>query len=103
MNIVDIANAILPEAKIKIVGIRPGEKIHEQMIGLEDAPHTIEFENYYKILSKLHGWSTDKERIGSGKKVKNDFVYDSLSNHNYMTIKELQEWIKKNLIIINKL
>ena len=66
MKIVDIAKAIAPEAKINVIGIRPGEKIHEQMIGLEDAPHTIEYQNYYKILPTLHGWSNDKLRIGNG-------------------------------------
>ena len=101
MKIVDIAKAIAPEAKINVIGIRPGEKIHEQMIGLEDAPHTIEYQNYYKILPTLHGWSNDKLRIGNGKKVKNDFVYDSFSNDNYMSINDLQKWIKKNSNSIN--
>ena len=97
MKIVDIANAILPEAKINIVGIRPGEKIHEQMIGLEDAPFTFEYKDYYKILPNLHGWSEDKQRIGIGIKVSNDFVYDSYSNEDYMTADYLGSWIKKHL------
>ena len=102
MNIVDIANAIAPKAKINIVGMRPGEKIHEQMIGLEDAPYTVEYEDYYKILPNLHGWSNDKRRIGDGKKVKNDFVYNSLSNDSFMSKKDLQKWLKKNFNDINK-
>tara|TARA_X000000950_G_scaffold181320_1_gene219893 strand:+ start:23597 stop:24616 length:1020 start_codon:yes stop_codon:yes gene_type:complete len=102
MNIVDIANAIAPKAKINIVGMRPGEKIHEQMIGLEDAPYTVEYEDYYKILPNLHGWSYDKKRIGDGKKVKNDFVYNSLSNESYMSKADLQKWLKKNFNDINK-
>ena len=102
MNIVDIANAIAPKAKINIVGMRPGEKIHEQLIGLEDAPYTVEYEDYYKILPNLHGWSNDKKRIGDGKKVKNDFVYNSLSNDSYMSKVDLQKWLKKNFNDINK-
>ena len=103
MNIVDIAKAIAPNAEINIIGIRPGEKIHEQMIGLEDAPHTIEYKNYYKILPSLYDWSDDTQRIGNGKMVQNDFVYDSYSNDNYMSINELQEWLEKNSCRINKL
>ena len=103
MNIMDIAKAIAPDAEIDIIGIRPGEKIHEQMIGLEDAPHTLEYQNYYKILPALHGWSNDSKRIGNGKNVQKDFVYDSFSNDNYMSVKDLQEWIDKNSNSIKKL
>ncbi len=102
MKILDIAKAIAPDAKVNIIGIRPGEKIHEQMIGLEDAPHTVEYKNYYKILPSLYNWSSDKQRIGIGKTVKNDFVYDSFSNDNYMSIDDLQKWIEKNYNRINK-
>ena len=49
MKIVDIASAINPDAKIKTIGVRPGEKIHEQMIGVEDAEHTYEYSDYYKF------------------------------------------------------
>ena len=97
MNIIEIAKAIDPLAKIKIVGIRPGEKIHEQMIGVEDAPYTIEYDDYFKILPALHDWSKDKKRIGSGKKVPDGFVYESLSNENYMTSDFLKKWIDKNI------
>ncbi|MDC1356375.1 UDP-N-acetylglucosamine 4,6-dehydratase (inverting) [Pseudomonadota bacterium] len=97
MNIIEIAKAIDPLAKIKIVGIRPGEKIHEQMIGVEDAPYTIEYDDYFKILPALHDWSKDKKRIGSGKKVPDGFVYESLSNENYMTSEFLKKWIDKNI------
>jgi UDP-N-acetylglucosamine 4,6-dehydratase len=64
MTILDIANAVAPEAKHKIIGIRPGEKIHEQMIGQEDAPYTYEYENHFKILPAINGWSKDPKRIG---------------------------------------
>ena len=98
MNILEIAKAIAPEAKINIIGIRPGEKIHEQMIGVEDAPHTMEYEGYYKILPALYGWSQDKKRIGLGRPVADDFVYESLSNNDYMTSEYLKKWIEKNII-----
>ena len=98
MNILDIANAIAPNAKINIIGIRPGEKIHEQMIGYEDAPYTIEYDDYFKILPALHGWSNDQERIGNGNKVEENFVYESFTNKNYMSLDFLKNWIKTNII-----
>ena len=72
MNILDIAKAVAPEAETKIIGIRPGEKLHEQMISLEDAPHTFEYTDHYKILPAIHGWSGDASRIKTGKKVPRD-------------------------------
>ena len=77
------------------MGIRPGEKIHEQMIDEEDAPLHLNMKTYYKILPNLHGWSEDKNRIGNGKKVSNDFVYESYSNKDYMSVDYLEKWIKK--------
>ena len=97
MNIMEIAKAIDSEVKIKIVGIRPGEKIHEQMIGAEDAPYTFEYNDYFKILPAIHGWSKDTKRIGAGKKVPENFIYDSYSNKQYMSSEELKIWIKENI------
>ena len=97
MNIMEIAKAIDSKVKIKIVGIRPGEKIHEQMIGVEDAPYTYEYDDYFKILPAIHGWSKDKKRIGVGKKVPENFIYDSYSNKQYMSSEELKIWIKENI------
>lgn len=96
MAIGDIARAVAPEAKHKIIGIRPGEKIHEQMIGIEDAPHTFEYDTYYKILPAIHSWSSDPLRINGGKKVAEDFVYSSDNNSEWMTIKDLEHWIETN-------
>jgi len=96
MKIVDIAKAVSNEAKIEIIGIRPGEKIHEQMIGIEDATNTFEYENHYKILPSIHNWSVDSNRIKNGKKVPNDFSYTSDNNKSWMTISELKEWIILN-------
>ena len=96
MNILDIARSIDNDAKHKIIGIRPGEKMHEQMIGIEDAPHTFEYPDYYKILPMIHNWSKDKLRIKNGKRVSEDFVYSSDNNKDWMSIKELSAWIEKN-------
>lgn len=94
MGITDIAKAVAPEAKHKTIGIRPGEKIHEQMIGLEDAPHTFEYDDHYKVLPAIYNCSTDELRIKGGKKVCDDFIYTSDNNNEWMTIEELQSWIE---------
>ena len=69
MKIVDIATAINKDAKQEIIGIRPGEKLHEQMIGIEDAPYTYEYDSYFKILPAINNWSNDLSRINKGKKI----------------------------------
>ena len=96
MNVVDIAKVIGPEVRQKIIGIRPGEKLHEQMIGLEDAQYTYEYSNYYKILPAINDWNKDKKRINGGKKVSKDFQYTSDKNIDWMTNNFLSEWIEKN-------
>lgn len=93
MSIKDIARAVRPNASIRVIGIRPGEKIHEQMIGLEDAPYTYEYNDYYKILPAIHNWSNDPSRIKSGKKVVTDFTYTSQNNRDWMPVDALRDWI----------
>ena len=96
MTITDIAKAVAPNAAHKIIGIRPGEKIHEQMIGVEDALHTFEYNDYYKILPAIHDWSKDPSRINGGVRVKDDFVYSSDNNSEWLAIEQLQVWIQAN-------
>ena len=96
MKILDLAKAINPKSKIKIIGIRPGEKIHEQMIGIEDSPFTYEYKTFYKILPMINDWHKDKRRIKKGKKVSENFIYSSDSNSDWMEIKTLKAWIKNN-------
>ncbi len=103
MNICDIARAVAPDAELEFVGIRPGEKLHEQMIGPEDAPHTYEYDWYYKILPAIHNWSQDPERIGSGNKVDADFCYCSNKNGDWMDIETLRIWISHNKEKIGKI
>jgi UDP-N-acetylglucosamine 4,6-dehydratase (inverting) len=93
MKIVDIARAIAPDARHEIVGVRPGEKLHEQMIGVEDAPYTYEYDRHFKILPAIHNWSSDPARINTGRLVPPGFVYASNTNKEWMTILELRGWI----------
>ncbi|MDP3086754.1 MAG: UDP-N-acetylglucosamine 4,6-dehydratase (inverting) [Methylotenera sp.] len=96
MNILDVAKAVDPTAELKFIGIRPGEKLHEQMIGLEDAPYTYAYEHHYKILPMIHKWHTDPLRIKDGVRVADDFVYSSDNNSEWMSVEELSTWIQKN-------
>jgi FlaA1/EpsC-like NDP-sugar epimerase len=102
MKLSDIALACAPTAKHDIVGIRPGEKLHEQMIGTEDAPYTYEYAEHYKILPAIHDWSHDPARINGGKLVAPDLTYCSNNNIDWMSIDTLRAWIKQNREKIGK-
>jgi len=94
---------VLPEKGYEIIGIRPGEKLHEQMISAEDSPYTYEYETYYKILPAIYSWYIDQKRIMDGKKVIEGFTYSSDKNKSWMTIETLQKWIEQNTDKIGKI
>lgn len=96
MKVTDIGRVVAPDATQKIVGIRPGEKVHEQMIGREDAPYTFEYSEHFKILPAIHSWNRDPHRIGDGKRVPANFVYSSDTNSEWMTSAQLASWIEVN-------
>lgn len=93
MKVTDIARVVAPEARHEVVGIRPGEKLHEQMIGIEDAPFTYEYDEHFKILPAINGWSNDPARIKLGRKVAEGFVYTSDANTEWMEEATLADWI----------
>jgi len=103
MKIGDIANAVAPNSVHKIIGIRPGEKLHEQMISLEDAQYTYEYSEHYKILPAINDWGTDSKRIGDGKLVDPGFSYTSDCNTEWMSVDSLSDWIQKNAGKIGKI
>lgn len=94
MKVTDVARVIVPDARHEIVGIRPGEKLHEQMIGIEDASYTYEYEEHFKILPAINGWAKDPARIKGGRKVAEDFSYTSDGNPDWMTEAALEDWIE---------
>jgi len=100
-KILDIAHAIAPEAKLEVVGIRPGEKLHEEMITETDAINTIEFEDYYVILPSTQIWDIEKFRVESnhkaGKICQYGFSYNSGSNKKFLSVDEIRELIKSNV------
>ena len=103
MSVVDLARALAPECKLEFVGIRPGEKLHEQMIGEEDANYTFEYPEHYRILPVINDWASSPERIKDGVKVADDFVYRSDNNKEWMSAEELMEWVNSNRHYIGKI
>ena len=103
MKITDIAKVIAPKAKHKIIGIRPGEKLHEQMISIEDSYSTYEYSNYYKILPQINEWGKDILRIKDGVKVQEGFTYSSDTNKEWMTKTEMQKWLDANQNYMGKI
>ncbi|MBT5469452.1 MAG: UDP-N-acetylglucosamine 4,6-dehydratase (inverting) [Nitrospina sp.] len=93
MNIVDLAKAVAPDAKHNIIGIRAGEKLHEQMISTEDSFHTFEYDGYYKILPSIYNCSNETKRINGGKKCPEGFSYASDTNTEWMSVEALQKWM----------
>lgn len=96
MKVTDLARVVAPEARQEIIGIRPGEKLHEQMISAEDSYYTYEYPEHFKILPVINGWGETPERIKDGKKVEEGFVYSSDNNTQWMSDAELQGWIDAN-------
>lgn len=96
MKIVDIASCISPNAKHEIIGIRPGEKLHEEMISVDESYNTYEFNDYFKILPALNKWNLDEMRIKKGKLVPDRFSYTSDKNPKWMSPANLRSWIEKN-------
>jgi UDP-N-acetylglucosamine 4,6-dehydratase (inverting) len=91
-KIVDLAKAICPDCKLKVIGIRPGEKLHEVLITEEDSRSTYDYGNYYIIYPQLAWW---KQKIKEGgKKVPEGFRYSSDKNDWWLSVEELREKIK---------
>ena len=94
MKVTDIAKALGPDAKQEVIGIRPGEKLHEQMIAFEDSPRTYDFGDHYRIMPTINtGWESAAQ---AGNLVPADFAYSSDSNADWMTIDELKAWVETN-------
>jgi UDP-N-acetylglucosamine 4,6-dehydratase/5-epimerase len=92
MKVVDLAEAIAPECEIRIVGIRPGEKLHEAMINEDDARQTLEYDTYYVIQPEFPWWR--EEYSNGGKPLPEGFTYISDVNDHWLTVDELRELVK---------
>ena len=100
-RITDVAKAIAPNAKIKIIGIRPGEKLHEEMITETDSLNTIDFDNYYVIMPSTKQWDAkdfiERSNSSSGKMCEFGFSYNSGTNQDFLSVDEIKSLIKENL------
>jgi FlaA1/EpsC-like NDP-sugar epimerase len=94
MNVMDIARAVNPDAELKFIGIKPGEKLHEQMISLEDAGSTVSCDGYYKILPY---WLAGAPLETGEVPVSADFVYNSKENQDWLEVSDLSSWITENM------
>lgn len=94
MHMPDLAGAIAPHLPVREVGIRSGEKIHEQMITKEDAPNTIEFNDFYIILPQIE-LENIEHKYPSAKRVAPNFEYHSGNNDRWLTIDEMKKLISE--------
>ncbi len=92
MRMLDLAKAVAPNLKVHEVGIRPGEKIHEQMISVEDARNTLEFDDYYIIQPSSDWWQSRVKNLG-GTPVSPDFSYDSGNNKQWLSVEDMKKLI----------
>lgn len=90
MRVKEVIFSLAPDCKMKIIGIRPGEKIHEVLITSEEARHTKEFDDYYVILPEYHWWNGHKQ-YADGTKMSEDFFLASHINKNWLTSEEIKK------------
>lgn len=94
MNIMNLAKAIAPDCEIEIIGIRPGEKLHEYMISADDARNTLEYDDYYVIQPQFPWWDEKRyQEERGGRKVPEGFSYSSDQNDLWLTVEELKQMI----------
>ena len=94
MKIIDLANVLAPECKHEIIGIRPGEKIHEVLLSVSDSRNAIEYSNFFIVKPEYKWWSTSKELKEEGIAVGDGFSYTSNNNDSWVKKSELLKMIK---------
>lgn len=93
VKILDLARALAPECSTEVVGIRPGEKLHEVMITEDDARHTIEYEDSYAILAAFHDWNPTPYITNGGKLCPEGFRYSSDTNSQWLSVEQLRKMV----------
>jgi len=95
MKVIDLARAVAPGVRLRNIGIRPGEKIHEMMITREDARRTTEFDNYYIVNPEFKVWGARRLDTLQGKPVDSDFEYHSGNNNQWLSVAQMQQLIQE--------
>jgi FlaA1/EpsC-like NDP-sugar epimerase len=97
-KILDVAQAVAPDAKHEIVGIRPGEKLHEEMITSSDSPNTIDLGGYYAILGAgLQHKMPEYLKALKARPVPTGFAYESGSNPDFLSVAQIRSLIKMHM------
>jgi UDP-N-acetylglucosamine 4,6-dehydratase (inverting) len=97
-RILDLAEAIAPECTTRVIGIRPGEKIHEEMITSSDSPNTVDLSDYYAILPSAGDHTVEEYiRIRGGERVLPGFFYNSGTNEHFLTVEEIRGLIREHV------
>ena len=89
MKMTDVATAISPKAGHKVVGIRPGEKLHEVLISAEDAWYTVEMDDRFSIEPSYRYWEVERKKLPGAKPVPEEFSYTSNNNSEWLQPREL--------------
>jgi len=93
-RVIDVAKAVNPDARLEMIGVRPGEKIHEEMITMMDSLNTLEFEDYFVIMSSTPTWKESEYlKKFDGKKVNYGFSYDSGKNEEWLSVEDIRQLI----------
>ncbi len=95
MKVVDLARAVAPDAELKIIGIRPGEKLHEEMISIDDARRTRAFGDHYIIYPVKSGWIEEDEWQPGGEPVAEGFSYTSATNERWLEVEDLRRMLEQ--------
>ncbi len=90
MRIADLARAIVPNAEFEIIGIRPGEKLHEEMISVPDALHSLDMGDHYVIEPEMEWWPKGESR---GRPLPDGFSYTSDQNSDWLSVEELRKML----------
>lgn len=97
-RITDVAEAVAPDCRTEIVGIRPGEKIHEEMITMTDAISTVEFKDYFVILPSVPLWDVEEfMQAFNGNMCSQGFCYNSGSNSEWLSVEEIRALVVKHV------
>ena len=98
IKIVNLAKAMAPELKHKIIGIRPGEKLHEKMISENESHLTLSFRNYFLIKPSIKFYSNKKKYNKKGFSVSKNFEYRSDNNPKFLKTSEIKKLIKNYIV-----
>lgn len=102
-KIVELARAVTPKAKIKIVGIRAGEKLHELLVSEDEARHAKDFNNYFVIEPEFISWGEASNNNGvSGKELKEGFRYSSDNNNDWLSPSDIKKLLSQQVKEDNK-